>query len=490
MTADFGNNNVPSVVVNGDAQQLPWPRRSVSDNLLSTPMDAVPDKSTKKRKGLAKLWKIVTGQGTHHKNRSKGSEAIQQMQEIQPIPRSEDDFPLAPPPPLSYLVNRSSAAPRERTLSASTSTARRVSTSSPSIASGGSTALPTPTSIRDLWREQEAAMDISMTSTGKAYDVLPVHVEESNNGYQDGLVSPDPDFARTVHPAASAPDMRQRLQDTPCFVHPPLPGATPAQIPGSPRPISVYSLHKSLPPLPGQEDRQDQNIVPAIVEPVRPRTMYDMVSATSMNQEDDWDGTIRPPDPSFRREERRQSFGGTSSRPEIPVNARSLPLNSAHMKGPSDRLYNPYDEMGSPARALGQMEAADRSSLTLPKRRSRFGLSSLLEKFSGSGHSSKEARRSLAPTPSSLGGYDISSGTASSRPSESDLNMDGSFSNTEHGYNTNGGGPPSSRSRHGARASRMSVASRKAIEELVDQDPDFVAYRYPSADQNISLIAQ
>jgi hypothetical protein len=34
----------------------------------------------------------------------------------------------------------------------------------------------------------------------------------------------------------------------------------------------------------------------------------------------------------------------------------------------------------------------------------------------------------------------------------------------------------------------MSIASRKAIEELVDQDPEFVAYRYPSADQNLTLL--
>ena len=29
---------------------------------------------------------------------------------------------------------------------------------------------------------------------------------------------------------------------------------------------------------------------------------------------------------------------------------------------------------------------------------------------------------------------------------------------------------------------RMSVASRKAIQQLVEQDPEFVAYRYPSND--------
>jgi hypothetical protein len=31
-------------------------------------------------------------------------------------------------------------------------------------------------------------------------------------------------------------------------------------------------------------------------------------------------------------------------------------------------------------------------------------------------------------------------------------------------------------------AARMSVTSRKAVQELVEQDPEFLAYRYPSND--------
>ena len=54
--------------------------------------------------------------------------------------------------------------------------------------------------------------------------------------------------------------------------------------------------------------------------------------------------------------------------------------------------------------------------------------------------------------------------------------------NGVNGINGVNGLPP------GAGQSRMSVASRRAIEELVDQDPNFVAYRYPSVDQNIALL--
>jgi hypothetical protein len=59
---------------------------------------------------------------------------------------------------------------------------------------------------------------------------------------------------------------------------------------------------------------------------------------------------------------------------------------------------------------------------------------------------------------------------------------------TTNGYTT-------STSRHSALSSnppnsglRMSVTSRKALEELVQQDPDFVAYRYPSSDQRLDLL--
>jgi len=35
---------------------------------------------------------------------------------------------------------------------------------------------------------------------------------------------------------------------------------------------------------------------------------------------------------------------------------------------------------------------------------------------------------------------------------------------------------------------RMSVTSRKALEELVQEDPEFVAYRYPSNDQRLDIL--
>ena len=36
--------------------------------------------------------------------------------------------------------------------------------------------------------------------------------------------------------------------------------------------------------------------------------------------------------------------------------------------------------------------------------------------------------------------------------------------------------------------SSMSLTTRKNLEALVDQSPDFVAYRYPSGDQNLASL--
>jgi hypothetical protein len=50
------------------------------------------------------------------------------------------------------------------------------------------------------------------------------------------------------------------------------------------------------------------------------------------------------------------------------------------------------------------------------------------------------------------------------------------------GYATSG-------SRHsGGAHPRLSITSRKALEERVAQDPEFVAYRYPSNNQRLDLL--
>ncbi|THH07989.1 hypothetical protein EW145_g3017 [Phellinidium pouzarii] len=434
-TVDLGSN-APSIRPSGQ-----WPRRaSMSMDRMGTPTEG---DRPKKKKGLAKIWGIVTG----HRSAKTG---ILTRGESHSVDRSEDDMPLAPPPPLSYLVNRTS---RERTMSTATHRTSMPSVIIPPPTSTPSGALPTPTSIRNPWQEHDSAWPSS--------HVLPVHAEEtSNNGF--AVVDPQPDQ-----------DKRPRTQDTMQQMSPRM------RMPSSPRPISVYSLHKSLPPLPVEVSSSQPMLTP--VDSPRPKTMYDMDSPTGPD-------TLKTPQPAFHRDVRRQSFGGMSSRPDVtsastlPVNGRNGGRSGFATPQESYAAYSPYAEMGmavAPAsRSLIRLgpsadDGSEKSERVIGKRRSKFGLASLLGKVTSAGRAS-EARLSLAATPSRDGEMP---------QSESDIHVDGSPAPTDHGTIGNGNGSGSSRSRHGGYAPplRMSVASRRAIEELVDQDPNFVAYRYPVA---------
>lgn len=438
-----------------------WPRRSQSTGPDGT--GTLNGDRPKKKKGFAKIWKIVTGT-----SKSGKTNAVQR--EIQPLDRSEDDYPLAPPPPLSYLVNRTST--RERAMSTSASSARRVSTNIvPNIVA--QPPLPTPTSIKSYWQDGGSG--------------LPAHSEEplgtnGNGANEDGVngyFGNVDEQGRNVHPALSEPDMRQRIQDQPSLPNQNTLSGFSGRVPSSPRPISVYSLHKQLPPLPHEASNVSSLHMPS--DFTRPQTMFNLDSPTAREGDED----LLSPDPAFRREGRRQSFGGTSSRPDhsngqmFPINGRHADRTATYAGSPSgygnENNYAPYNEMGA-SRSLGRLGegqgAGSNATLGITKRRSKFGLANLLGKLSRPSTSTSEARVA-APTPEN--------NMPSSRPSESDVNLDAG-SVTEYGAS-------SSRSRHtnngGGLPTRMSVASRKAIEELVDQDPEFVAYRYPSVDQSI-----
>ncbi len=68
---------------------------------MSTEQQGSLNKS-KKNKGFGKILRIFTGGKRSDKSSQKGREEGS-------LPRrSEDDAPLAPPPPLSYLVDRNS----------------------------------------------------------------------------------------------------------------------------------------------------------------------------------------------------------------------------------------------------------------------------------------------------------------------------------------------------------------------------------------------
>jgi hypothetical protein len=135
-----------------------------------------------------------------------------------------------------------------------------------------------------------------------------------------------------------------------------------------------------------------------------------------------------------------------------------------------------YDEFGLSRRSLGRLEYVQENmpplaSPTPTKRKSKFGLSSLL----GKKHPSRQLEVTNEPYMHQF-------------PSRRLSGSDGQDDSTANGYAT-------STSRHSALSMggtnsnvRMSITSRKALEELVPQDAEFVAYRYPSTDQRLDLL--
>ncbi|KAI1794196.1 hypothetical protein LXA43DRAFT_884172 [Ganoderma leucocontextum] len=429
-----------------------WPRTVTSPE----PVAPAPLTSTKKKSGLKKIWKLVTGTS---KGSAKGSG------QSRSVDRHEDDTPLAPPPPLSYLVDREGTGRRH------VSTPSLLSSISPnqfsqwasSPPTAPSSALPSPTSSR-----------------------YPALVPELNGELKDQpipeMVVPDHRIS-AFEPGSSNDgtpnelDIRGRIVHSPSrtlsSLGPPTPGATTP----SNRPQSAVILRrdKSLPPLPG-ESRVEFPSHP--MPETRPQTMYDLLQTPS----NPMTRGLPPPQAAFRTPEvRRQSFGGMASMPH-PA-AQTLPARSAYARPPVNvppfLAEENYAEFGASSPALSQWAAPEpgKRSLTTPgkpkQRRSRFGLASLFGK--------KSVEMERPELQMDIGGLSNASGSMEPldynpyRSSASDQRDEPSWNGA--------GGPGSSHSS----APRMSIMS-KSIAELVEQDPEFVAYRYPSSDQRLEVM--
>ncbi|KAF9268854.1 hypothetical protein L218DRAFT_970103 [Marasmius fiardii PR-910] len=392
----------------------------------------------KKKKGLAKIWQMVT----KSKDKNRPQETSDSTVKV------EDDFPLAPPPPLSYLVDR---MPGER--HAVSSTASLPSTVSPKFGlttsvsppTAPSSSIPSPTSSRQSGADQDTVLPEDKQINGQALEVW--HPES-------GRLSP-----KGVHSALSEPDLRGRAS-------PKRSSSPPPPLPNNgrltPLTLSPASREKSLPPLPGDAvPRRNVNS-----NDTRPQTFYTYDSRLPPGALPNHD--FLPPNVPFREAgARRQSFGGLTSRPKFD-NILSRTTNGASPRP----LTTNYDEFGSSRRSLGLKDliSPTRKTVSGPtKRKSRFGLSSLLGRKSPA--LEKELSKETyipSPTVYSDGPEDVLTGyAASSRHSV---------------LSSNTGGP--------IPGLRMSVASRKGLEDLVAQDPEFVAYRYPSQDQRLEMFTR
>ncbi|KAF8973288.1 hypothetical protein BDZ97DRAFT_1901048 [Flammula alnicola] len=418
-----------------------WPPVELED--VNSSQIAPEEKAKKKKGGLAKIWRIVTGK----------HDDAHQRDMAQRTGGKEDDLPLAPPPSLSYLVNRGPADVGMR----HASTPSLPSVVSPKFGSPG-ILLPSPASLRRSGDIEIVDGRNTIVNDGNGH----IDDQEQKPGQEGSVVRSQSINWKSIHSAKS--EMELRPQSIPSLPSSPFPTSTSNN--QSPDTVNVLnrltslSRDKSLPPLPPGE--QPARITPS---DLRPRTYYDhrTLPPGSGPAHD-----FLPPQAPFRTNDtRRQSFGGTSSRPNLALqtmpSSRPVEFDSRRSLGPR------YDEFGISRRSLGRLEHVQehpRANSPLPstKRKSKFGLSALLGK--------KTRARTCRPPIPSMGysPYDVQDDT------------------TTNGYTT-------SVSRHSTFSSnapnpnlRMSVTSRKALEELVQQDPDFVAYRYPSNDQRLDLL--
>ncbi|KAI6033028.1 hypothetical protein F5J12DRAFT_798263 [Pisolithus orientalis] len=387
-----------------------WPPAEDQDGSTLAAADQKPKK--KKKRGFAKIWSLVKGSS------GKSDTRIENLGRSQD--RHDDDSPLTPPPPLSYLVER---GPGEHLNGNGrhASTPSLLSTTSPwnGLSSPGmspptapSSLLPSPTSSRP---------------SGGNGDVIEKKVALLTDDKEaHETVAPDARL-RPVHPVTSEPDIRQKVQSPNNMT---LPKST----------STMLSREKSLPPLPGEWKPRSQNIG----SESRPQSFY--TYDPRHGNHDPYD--LAPPHAPFRTEARRQSFSGVTSRPTLGI--QTMP------SGGHDYTRSPngfYNEFGISQRSLGRLDNIEENPPVppTPKRKSKLIFASLL------------GRKSNNPC-------EMSGSISHEFPRLSTPMCDGNEDSLYSAYT-------SSRQSAGP---RMSIMSRKAIEELVDQDREFVAYRYPS----------
>lgn len=429
-----------------------WPPTEPEIFDTSTSTAKVKPESGKKTKAFTKFWRKVTG----HKNDTTANPEDQRNRE-----KVDDDLPLAPPPPLSYLVNRGPpemalTGGRQNSTPSLSSTPPKFGFASPGMSppTAPSSALPSPVSSRPPGPGLDA-IEIRNPPSGRFDDVEEV---------QDVDLPRASESTKALHPAVSVPDMRQNgiRSSSPL---PPLPSPGSYQLQN----INMISREKSLPPIPPGEEPAAPSRAAA-----RPRTVYTydprpLPPGTSPAHD------FLPPNAPFRSgDARRQSFGGLSSRPKLL--SQSVYTDGKSATFAPRRSFSPqYDEFGASRRSLGRIDNLQEPLPLMPrspaplsrdtKRKSKFGLSSLLGKKNNKSQDlSHEKSAFLFPTtPDGQDEWCVNYATSNSRHSGLSMSSPGQFN------------------------PRMSVTSRKALEELVSQDSEFVAYRYPSNDQRLDL---
>lgn len=438
-----GERLTHSPIESGDRNQIIDSWRNSSALIPQRRVDKKPEDKPKKRKGLSKIWSLVTG----------SSKLDTSAPPLDPsLTRSlgrvhDDDYPLAPPPPLSYLVSRGtgdnggSALRHVSTPSLPSSVSPNYPLTSASPPTAPSSSLPSPTSLRPVIISE-------LSECRKAPPALP-----DSDGEQP-LPVPEEDHSQTsaaqrgVFPTTSEPDLRRRASKLQSSPLPPVP-QIPTSVTHTNSPPSVAGWRdKLLPPLPGEIQARPVTLAQG---EIRPRTLF----SYDMREVDGGQVLTAPSAPFAQSERRRQSFNGLGNVPSGLV-VQTLPARRAGFDSEKYAMLGGSRSALVPANT--QMQPA--------KRKSRFGFASLL------GRKTSTPAQDPEPVEFPLG---RSSGSEARHEAEMGMLYGNLMANAEAGQ-----GHPFPRV-------SMSLATRKNVESLVDQSPDFVAYRYPSGDQNPPL---
>ena len=424
--------------------------RDTSAQIYQRGVEQKPENKSKKGKGLAKIWRLVTGTSKHHNTGTP----LPDMSKTRSLDRvHDDDYPLTPPPPLSYLVSRgtgdngSSAFRHVSTpsLPSSASPNYPLSSAGMSPPTAPSSLLPSPTS---------SSRPVVITELSECRKMVLV----DGDGEQQPSPVPEEDrlqalaTQRGVHPTTSEPDLRRRASQVQSNPVPPVPRIPALVTQMTHLPPLTGWRDKVLPPLPGEIQPRSATLVQG---EARPRTLF----SYDMREVNGGQVLTAPQAPFAHTERRRQSFNGLSNSPASLV-VQTLPARRAGFDPEKYGVFGGSRSALVPATPQIQQPA---------KRKSKFGgLVSLLGRKAPA-----VPAQDSEPVEFPLG---RSSGSEARDEAELGMHYGNVMANAEAGHG------------HAFPRLSMSLTARKNIDSLVDQSPDFVAYRYPSGDQSMHLL--
>jgi len=511
---------------------------TLPSNVATRSLSPESAKGKKKKKGLGRLWKMMRGSKDDGRGVPNGY-TPGKFQQLRP----EEDItvPLVPPPPIRDLNHRGGGGGQHRGSTPSLSSKHPRSSTQPNPSTGGSGAispttapsssLPSPT-----WRNSGSDDRKSMIQKD-GYDQIPA-VQVDGNGLYDLAV---------LRESQSLPGSTLQVPPSGTPTPPGVPHSTTSPIGASSPPPTIMAnhspqrpmsamIHKSLPPLPPGETPVPNLMSSASLPPNFGTPEPDMVFLSNENRSPQNLGMPHAPFRAPAHDGRRQSFGGAMTRPVVQLDSPPLAAQTMQPQRPYQQNSTGmgYDEMGyfhngNTPGVKSQRSSPQLRPTTSPttaksekahKRRSRFALSTLLGKKdkdrdqTSSKHSDFAPQERLTPSvysqPHSSADYDYQT---MRNPSSDGMGYTNGFTAPVRPFSqTRGvgsssslvdpemvmGRPPSMffsspsgenvpRSMTGRQPSHTGSMTGKRVEDLVARDDDFVAYRYPSTDQQLEL---